>query len=275
MSARQLPGPVRPAVRSPVLSGAGPLWRQVREDLQSRLQAGQFAGGFPGEHALALEYGASRHTIREALRSLRSDGVVTAARGRPSTVAAPTLIQQQIGGALYSLFASVEAAGLTQRSIVRRLDIRADGVVATRLGLEESTPLLHLERVRLAGDEPLALDRVWLPASWAEPLLEVDFTHTSLYEQMFVRCGIRLTGGSECIRAVVPTPAERLQLATPAQVAALALDRLGCVDGAPVEWRHTLIRADRFSLTAQFTPNSYHFDAATAVRIPQLQGDLT
>lgn len=257
------------------LSGVGPLWRQVREDLQARLQAGQFTAAFPGEHALAQEYNASRHTVREALRSLRSEGLITAARGRASTVATPTLIEQQMGGALYSLYASVEAAGLTQRSVVRRLDIRADGVVAARLGLEESTPLVHLERLRLAGEEPLALDRVWLPAAWAAPLLQVDFTHTSLYEQMHTRCGVRLTGGQERIRAVVPTPAERLQLATPAEVAALALDRLGCSDGVPTEWRHTLIRADRFSLTAQFTPTSYRFDSSNRLTTPRLQGALS
>ena len=263
MSTTQVSGQSHPGAAGPVLSGLGPLWRQIREDLQTRLTAGQFTAGFPGEHALAQQYAASRHTIREALRSLRSDGVVTAARGRASTVAEPTLIQQQMGGALYSLFASVEAAGLIQRSIVRRLDIRADGVVAARLGLEESTPLVHLERLRLAGEEPLALDRVWLPASWAAPLLEVDFTHTSLYEQLHARCGIRLTGGQELIRAVVPNPAEQRLLLNSPDVAALALDRLGCSDGVPAEWRHTLIRADRFSLTAQFTPNSYRFDASS------------
>ncbi len=257
------------------LSGVGPLWRQVRADLQTRVRVGEFAAGVPGEHALAQEYGASRHTIREALRRLRSDGVITAAPGRASAVSDPMLIEQLMGGALYSLYASVEAAGLTQRSVVRRLDIRADGVVAARLGLEESTPLVHLERLRLAGEEPLALDRVWLPASWAAPLLAVDFTHTSLYEQMNLRCGIRLTGGQEWIHAVVPTAAEQRLLANPAFVAGLALDRLGCSDGVPTEWRHTLIRADRFSLTAQFTPSSYRFDPSGRLVSPQQQGAIS
>lgn len=36
-------------------------------------------------------------------------------------------------------------------------------------------------------------------------------------------------------------------------VAAFAIQRLGCVNGRPVEWRHTVVRGDRFSLTAQFS----------------------
>ncbi len=41
------------------------------------------------------------------------------------------------------LFASVEAAGLLQHSIVRRFDTRADAVVADRLGLDASAPLVY------------------------------------------------------------------------------------------------------------------------------------
>ena len=95
---------------------------------------------------------------------------------------------------------------MVQRSVVRALDVRADGVVASRLGLEESTPLLRLDRLRLAGDEPLALDTVWLPAEIAEPLLEVDFTRTALYTELAARCGVRVTGGRERVRAVVARP---------------------------------------------------------------------
>lgn len=241
---------------------AGPLWSRIHGDLQRRLHSGELGPGFPGEMALAAEYGVSRHTIREALRGLRGAGVITAARGRSSSVTLPAEIDQPTG-ALYSLFAAVESAGMPQHSRVLRCDVRADALVANRLRLDDSTPLLYLERLRLAGGEPLAVDRVWLPASWATPLLDVDFTHTSLYEQMRLRCGVRLTGGQEQIRAVIPNSAELGLLANPPGVAALALDRLGCADGVPAEWRHTLIRGDRFSFTAQFTPRSYVFEPFT------------
>jgi GntR family transcriptional regulator len=164
----------------------------------------------------------------------------------------PTEIEQPIG-ALYSLFQSVHAAGIEQHSIVRVLDIRADGVIADRLDLEGAAPLLFLERLRLAGPEPLAVDRVWLPAEFAAPLLDADFTDTSLYAELAKRCGIRLTGGQEHLRAVVPTNHERDLLQIDADTGAFAIDRLGLARGRPVEWRHTVIRGDRFSLTAEFT----------------------
>jgi GntR family transcriptional regulator len=235
---------------------------QLRDDLMARLEGGEFVDGFPGELALTGQYGVSRHTVREALRRLRADGLVTAERGRAPRLAAPVEIEQPLG-ALYSLFASVEAAGLVQRSVTRRLEIRTDGVYAARLGVEESTPLLYLERLRLAGEQPFAADRVWLPAAVAAPLLQADFAHTALYTELANRCGLRLHGGREHISAVVPTPAQRSLLGMDVGVAAFAIERLGCADGRPVEWRHTLVRGDRFSVVAHFSPRTgYRVDLA-------------
>jgi len=232
-----------------------PLWAQLDADLRRRVDAGEFGAAFPGENALVEQYAVSRQTVREALRRLRTEGLVTAERGR-----APRLVDQvqfsQPLGALYSLFSSVEARGTEQRSDVRRLELTQDGTVATRLGLEESTPLVFLERLRLAGGDPLALDRVWLPAALAQPLLEADFTHTSLYDEFAARCGVRLSGGQEQIRAVLGSAAERRSLLVGAGVALLAIDRTACAGGVPVEWRQTLVRGDRFMITAAFSPSS-------------------
>ncbi len=222
----------------------------MRDDLVRRVRGGEFTDTFPGEYALVAEYEVSRHTVREALRHLRAAGIVSGERGRTSRLTGPAEIDQPMG-TLYSLFSAVESAGQTQRSIVRRCDIRADGVVAERLGLDGSAPLFYLERLRLASDRPLALDRVWMPADVASALLEVDFTTTALYDELRSRCGITLTGGSEHLRAVVPTRAEHRLLEMPANTAAFSIERLGSDAGRPLEWRHTLVRGDRFAVSAE------------------------
>lgn len=244
----RVPGPGRTRSSALDRSAAVPLWQQVLSDLRQRLADAEFADAFPGELDLVEQYGVSRHTVREALRQLRGEGTVTAARGRRPRLA-PAEVEQPLG-ALASLFAAVEVRGLEQRSVVRRLDLRADGVIATRLGLEESAPLVYLERLRLAGDEPLALDRAWLPADVAAPLLNADFTRTALYDELATHCGIRLTGGQEQVRAVLASPGERRLLNLPLTAALLLVERTGCLHGQPVEFRHTLVRGDRFAVTA-------------------------
>jgi GntR family transcriptional regulator len=141
-------------------------------------------------------------------------------------------------------------------------------VVAVRLGLEESTPLVYLERLRLAGDEPLALDRAWLPADVAAPLLAADFTHTALYDELADHCGIRLTGGREQVRAVQPTRGERDLLHMPATAALLMVERTGCLHGRPLEFRHTLVRGDRYAVTASFDSRGYQVTAGPPPPIP-------
>jgi GntR family transcriptional regulator len=242
------------------------MWRQLEADLRVRLEAGEFVSSLPGEWELAEQYGASRHTVREALRQLRADGTISSGRGRRPRIA-PAVIAQPTGVA-YSLFSSVEAAGLPQVSVVRVKDVRADGVIATRLGLEESTPLFHLERLRLAGDEPLALDRAWLPATIAAPLLSTDFRRTGLYAELLALTGIPITGGQETVRAVIPSPAEHELLGLAAPSAVFAVERTATSSGVSVEWRHTLIRADRFWLTNELAGRSSPAPAGT--RAPAL-----
>lgn len=234
------------------LPGTGALWARVERDIRARIEAEEFPDTFPGEHALAAEYGISRHTVREALRQLRREGLVVAQRGRLPRVAADGVIHQPLG-ALYSLFRSIESSGRTQRSVVRALEVRTDPDIADKLSLPPETSLTYLQRVRLADAEPLALDEVWLPADRTAPLLDVDFSHTALYDELRDRCGVTVSGGVEDIRATLTTDeqADHLGLAPPAAV--LLIERTGCAQGAPFEHRRTLVRSDRFSLTAEFS----------------------
>jgi GntR family transcriptional regulator len=239
-----------------------PLWAQLVGDLRRRLDDGEFADSFPSEMALVDAYGVSRNTVRDALRRLRADGVVVAGRGRRPRLGDQVEIEQPLG-ALYSLYDSVEAAGLEPTSVVRSLSVLREPEVAARLELPGDTPLVHLERLRLADEEPLAIDRVWFPAEIAEPLLGVDFTRVGFYDELASRTGIRLTGGRERLRAVTPSRSERSLLKMPPGVAAFAIERLGLVRERPVEWRCTVVRGDRFSLVAEFSAGiGYRLDVS-------------
>ena len=239
--------PIRPLDRKSPL----PLWAQLHADLERRLRADEFDDAFPGELDIADEYQVSRHTVRDALRKLREDGVIDSGRGRGTWVRRAR-IDQPIG-ALYSLYRSVEAMGVEQRSEVRVLDSRTEPEVAERLGRPAATEFVFLERLRLAGGDPLALDRAWLPLPFAGPLLDADFSHSGIYDELIRLTGRQPTGGTETITAIVPTAAERRLLKFPARTGALSVERLGCLDNEPVEWRESVIRGDRFNVVAHWS----------------------
>ena len=225
------------------------MWAQVLADLRRRIVDQEFTQRFPGDAELVEHYGVSRHTIREALRRLQADGVLERWRGRGTFVTrAP--IEQPIG-ALYSLYRSVEGAGVVQQSVVRHLEERHDDRAEAMLACPGQT-LVYLERLRLADGEPIALDCSWLPAAVARPLLGVDFGHTALYQELAERCDVRLTGGWERIRPVLPERAQRTLLGIDARQPAFEIERLAFAGSLPVEWRHGVVRGDRFTFVARW-----------------------
>ncbi|MEU9122887.1 GntR family transcriptional regulator [Streptomyces sp. NPDC048506] len=231
-----------------------PLWAQLLNDLRRRMEAGAFTEEFPAEHRLTGEYEVSRHTVREALRQLRADGLVIAERGRASRL--DTRRIQQPLGSLYSLFRELEGQGLEQRSEVLRLERTADATVAGHLGLVPDAPLVVLERLRLADGEALAHDTAYLPVEIAEPLLETDFGHTSLYGELARRCGVKVTGGRERIQPFLPDIRQAWLLGLADREAAFAIERLGRAGERPVEWRETVVRGDRFTFVAEWSDDS-------------------
>lgn len=231
-------------------ASALPLWAQLEEDLRRRIGAGQFADGFPTETALTGEYDVSRHTVREALRRLSDAGLVVSRQGR-GTFIAPRFDQPL--GTLYSLFRSIEEQGGEQVSKVRRLEIVTDPDLAERVGLPSGDALVVLERLRLANGVPLAVDTAWIPAAIGRPLLEADFAHTALYDELARRCNVHVDGGEERIAPVVPTPAQRRLLDLPAGWGAFFLERLGSAGGRPVEYRETIVRGDRYRFVASWS----------------------
>ena len=228
-----------------------PLWAQLDSELRRRMELGQFADRFPTDRELMEVYDVSRHTARHAVSRLGADGILRRARGIGTSIDRRTF--ERSLGSLYSLFQVVEESGVPQRSEVRDLCSVTDPEAAEQLGLDPSAPLVLIDRLRWAGDEPLAIDRIWLPADVAEPLLEVDFTRTSLYTELDRAAGMRPNAGWERIHPGIPTDDERASLRLDAGEAVFSIERLGTYNGDPLEWRVTTIRGDRFTLVADWT----------------------
>jgi GntR family transcriptional regulator len=227
-----------------------PLWQQVLTDLERRIAAGEIVDRFPTDRELVEEYDVSRHTVREAVQRLRARGLVERHRGRGSYVR-PDQLKQPVG-TLYSLFRAVEEQGLEQRSEVLALEVVTDAEAARRLGLEDDVALVHLQRLRYAGEDPLAIDAVWLPADLARPLLDADWSHTALYDELAARCGVRLTAAEEIIEPSLPDADARELLQLDDDEALFRILRKGLVGDRVVECRIALVRGQRFAFTSSW-----------------------
>jgi len=228
-----------------------PLWAQLELDLKRRLEAGEFDEAFPTDLELTACYDVSRHTVREAVRHLNKTGLLKRERGR-GTVVNRSEFEQSMG-TLYSLFQSVESTGVQQRSEVLRCEVVTDSVAAQQLGLDEGAGLVLIERLRLAGGSPLAVDRAWLPETIAAPLLDVDWNRTALYVELAKSGAPVPNQGWERLTSIVPTPADRKMLGLGDADGAFFLERVGSRDSQTIEWRTTIIRGDRYRFVTDWS----------------------
>lgn len=232
--------------RSPV-----PLWAQVLDELRRRIASGDVAERLPTESELMAEFGVSRNTVRTALGRLQAEGLLERERGK-GTFVAHVELERRLPGP-YSLAHAIQESGLAEHSRVRaRRMARAPAHVSATLRLPAGEQVVFIERLRFAGDEPVALDRSWLPAGLAEPLLDVDLSAGSLYDALGSACGVAVTGGTEVIRPVVGTAAERQLLQLPDTDALLALERVMRRGDEPVEARRSILRGDRYRFRADW-----------------------
>lgn len=228
-----------------------PLWAQILSDLRAKMALGDFRDRFPTDDELAAAYGVSRQTVREAVRRLQGEGLVERRRGRGTTVA-ETVLEQPLR-ALYSLAHTVSHHGLAEHNKILAAERRAaPGEVADALGVDHGADVVFLERLRFAGDEPISLERSWLPWDGAHGVMRADLEHGPLYDALRSACGIRVTSGSERISPIVPPPADRALLRLPARAAAFLVERRALADSRPVELRRSTVRGDRYRFVAEW-----------------------
>jgi GntR family transcriptional regulator len=228
-----------------------PLWAQLAEELRQGLSTGEFDARFPTEVALAERFGVSRATVREAIRHLRSEGLLEARRGSGTFVVHRHLDAPILGAP--GLAQTIAAAGMVESSKVLRLEEGPAGETAGRaLGIAGRKKVQWVERLRYANGEPLALDRCAFDLDKVQRRAFVlgDFGQGSLYGLLERLCGLRMTGGSERLRVVTCSREDRKLLRPRSGEGVLEVERVTYSQLRPVEWRRSLVRSGSYVLGA-------------------------
>jgi GntR family transcriptional regulator, N-acetylglucosamine utilization regulator len=230
--------------------GGSPLHSQVEERLRQLIRSGELAPGseLPGELDLAATLQLSRHTIRHALTTLASEGLVRRERGRGTHVLNQlTALNERKLNHFYAFAWEVTARGLEQRShVLESATIEAPPDLATRLGLLADRRVLRIVRIRMAGDEPQVVETVYFPSSLAEGLDALVLESASVYDEIERRHGLRVTRAHETIRPMVLSRSVAAWLQARAGAPAFHIERITWAGSLPVEWQESIVRGDRF-----------------------------
>jgi len=244
------------AVDHPALGDKPSLRRTTEEPSHTRIEQwlrGRIAAGhlspddkLPPEEELSAALGVSRMTLRQALGSLESSGLLERRRGR----AGGTFIrEQQIKTDLTGL------PGFTEQ--MRRANVRAGArvvsvrrlkagrAVASALELSHRKDVYEIIRVRSARREPLALEETYLPCHLFEGLDERRLTG-SIYAIMRNDYDLAPHDAQEWLEPALASDEHAKLLDVEAGAALMLVTRTSyTAAGVAVEHAYDRYRADR------------------------------
>jgi len=224
-----------------------PLYLQLARAIRGLIESGhlRYRESLPSERTLVRATGTSRVTVRKAIDQLFREGLVSRRPGAGSYVARKF---DQPMSVLVGFSADMTRRGLAGRSILLGKTVslpKPDEQL--KLALSPSDKVLRLSRVRLADDEPLAIENAVVPLFAVEP----EQIEHSLYEAMR-HTGNRPVRALQRLRAAVANSDEARHLEIPEGSPILHIERHSFLaNGKPIEVTHSAYRGDRYDFVAE------------------------
>lgn len=225
-----------------------PYYVQLITLIKSMIQSGNWKPGakIPGELELCNAYGVSRTVVRQALRELELEGLVTARKGKGTFVTEPK-INESLAQKLTGFYEDMVERGLNPTTeVLHHRIVPCPENVAAHLQIEPSAQVIDIYRRRSVGDAPIQVVTSFIPYDLCPKLATVDLTNRSLYEFLETQCGLLIVRGRRFIEAVAANETEAKLLQVERGSPLVMLDSISYLEnGRPVEYYHAVHRGDR------------------------------
>jgi GntR family transcriptional regulator len=225
-----------------------PAYKQIQGEIMKRLELGILSPGdlVDSERELARIHGVSLMTARHALTALEREGLVVRRRGAGTFVAPPKIHFNK----LMSYTEQMSGRGMTVSSKMLSLSIaHTEQEIAARLALPATEPLVKLERLRLSGNEPCAIEICYFSADEFAGLKQARLDRVSLFSVLEHDYGIQIGHADEEVDATTADSQTARLLDIPVNAAILRIrQKIYSTTGKPALYVLGLYRSDRHSL---------------------------
>lgn len=185
-----------------------PLYLLVKERLEKMIATGEYQAGeqLPPEAELARLFGVSRATLREALRVMEEEGLLTRKQGIGTFVNQPRTLVERGVEELFSVTESIEKLGQKAGTIIVGLEeVAAEKTIAEALELPEGAGLLKLMRLRTADNQIAVYCVDYIPKLFTERLPANISWDGSLFSLLENQLGIYI---EHAVAQIVPINAD-------------------------------------------------------------------
>jgi GntR family transcriptional regulator len=224
----------------------------TRQRVLELIEAREVGDSIPSERRLSTDLGVSRLTIRAALDDLVREGLLVRRQGSGTFVGEPKIAQQLT---LTSFSDDMRRRGMVPGSRTVELKTTHAGPVLGRaLHVSPDARVVRIRRVRLADDEPMALETLHVPAVLVPGLTRASLEDSSFYELLASRYDVVVASGVQTIEPTVTNEEESELLHVPLHSPAFLFERTSRADtGEIVEFVRSLYRGDRYRLVAELS----------------------
>ncbi|MFD2683077.1 GntR family transcriptional regulator [Bacillus seohaeanensis] len=231
-----------------------PIYYQLGEIIKDLIEKGELKPGdsLPAEREYAEKFQISRMTVRQAFTQLVNDGYLHRIQGKGTFVAERSeKIEQTLRG-LTSFTEDMKVRGLKPESRLINFEIiPATKLIADQLGIQEYGPVYEIKRIRLADDEPMALETNYISANFIKGLTE-QIVNQSLYSYIEDQLNLRIDHASQVIESSIANQLEADYLKIQSGAPVMLIQRNTFLkDGTPVEFVKSSYRADRYKFMIQ------------------------
>ncbi len=239
---------------------ATPLYQQIKEYCQRGIQSGNFPvdSRLPSERQLAEKFEVSRMTVTKAFKDLEREGWVYARSGKGTFVAPQTIIDQTLE-TLSSFTEDMAEQNLLVTSKILYQGVEPAGeLFAKKLWIDAGSLIFVLERIRMANEELISLERTHIPYAFCQDIEKnYDFSQESLYSVLCEKYAFQLVIAQQTVEARRPTAEEMERLAMELADPVLSFERTTFnANSQPVEFARSVYLGDRYKLRIKLKPTS-------------------
>lgn len=225
-----------------------PLYQQLQRALREAIEGGALGpdDALPSERQLAADLGISRITVRKAIDGLADEGLLVRRQGSGNFVG--TRIEKNFAK-LTSFSEDMRARGRSPSTQwLKRQGGQVTPEEAMRLALSPGAQVYRFHRLRLADDEPMAIESCTIAGS---ALPSVEAVGDSLYAAL-EQTGNRPVRALQRLRALLLDAEQARLLEAQPGDAGLLVERVGYLrDGRAIELSQSIYRGDTYDFVAE------------------------